>query len=58
MNARERNRRDMPETARILDELRAIFGQPAYLLVYENGRVVEHGTRPDYLGEQDDARLR
>lgn len=58
MTERARNRRAMPETAAKMDELRAAFGRPDYLIAYEAGRKVEHGTRPAYLGPPDDARLR
>ena len=38
---REKNRREMPETARILDELRSVFGKPSSFRFQEAGRVVE-----------------
>jgi hypothetical protein len=45
---RERNRREMPETARILDDVRATFGIPQWMRFTEAGRTVEHGSALDY----------
>lgn len=41
---RQRNRRDMPESTRIIDELAATFGKPQYIRLTEAGRTVEWGT--------------
>lgn len=45
MTDRDANRAAMPETAEKLDELRAVFGKPAWFRVEEAGRVVEWGKR-------------
>jgi hypothetical protein len=44
LTPRERNRLEMPETAALLDELRARFGTPARFSLTENGRTVEWGA--------------
>lgn len=44
-----RNRLQMPETAARLDDLRAYFGKPDYIRVWEGDRVVERGVRPEWL---------
>jgi hypothetical protein len=41
---RERNRREMPEATRIMDELTAVFGKPKWFRWTEGGRTVEWGT--------------
>lgn len=40
---RERNRREMPACAALMDELTAAFGKPQWLRLTEGGRTVEHG---------------
>lgn len=44
MTARERNRAAMPATAAIVDELRAVFGPPAYGHFAEAGRTITWGA--------------
>ena len=38
----------MPETARLVDGLRRVFGAPQWLRFTENGRTVEHGRPVEY----------
>lgn len=49
MNQRDRNRAAMPATAAIVDELRAVFGPPAYGRFTEAGRTITLGA-PSYTG--------
>lgn len=44
---RQRNRRDMPEATRIMDELTAVFGKPQWCR-WTEGRTVEWGTPVAY----------
>lgn len=41
------NRAQMPESSRIFDEFRRVFGVPAYVSMTENGRTLEWGRRID-----------
>jgi hypothetical protein len=45
---RERNRRDMPEATRLMDELTATFGKPQWCRWTEAGRTVEWGKPLQY----------
>lgn len=45
---RERNRREMPEATRIMDDLTAVFGKPQWFRWTEGGRTVEWGTPVEY----------
>lgn len=42
---RQRNRELMPETAKVLDEMRKHFGVPAWFRFTEGGLTVEWGER-------------
>lgn len=44
---RERNRREMPEATRLMDELTAVFGKPQWFR-WTEGRTVEWGTQIAY----------
>jgi hypothetical protein len=45
---RERNRREMPEATRLMDEYTAVFGKPQWFRWAEGGRTVEWGTPVAY----------
>lgn len=45
---RERNRRDMPEATRLMDELIAVFGKPQWCRWEEGKRTVEWGKPVQY----------
>lgn len=45
---RERNRREMPEATRLMDELTAVFGKPQHMRWTEAGRTVEWGKPLQY----------
>ncbi len=47
--ARARNRADMPETAAIVDDIRAVFGPPVYLRFTEGGHEIAWGQRPEWI---------
>ena len=41
-------RDEMPESARVFDEFRALFGLPARVVMHEDGKVLEWGrSLPD-----------
>lgn len=49
VSERERNRQNMPEATRIVDEIRSVFGPPVYLRFVENGYTVAWGQRPEWM---------
>lgn len=44
---REERRKAMPITAAFIDEMRALFGEPAYIKAEENACAIEWGVKEE-----------